>query len=176
MIPLKGQILVSVNLQQKEEAIIGGNLLKTGKPYNDNFRERNPVIGKVEYGCTEIPIGSFIICNYSYFDLESPLWVQDNIYSVPIDGEIYATINDDGSLNPVCGNILVEKIMRTQRMDIPEDFKKEQINQGIALTGEYKGQRVFWLPFSNYTICYTWNGEEKTAIKIYKKEITGYLK
>lgn len=174
--PLLGSIIVSCETNQKEEALIGGNLLKTGKNYNENFRERNPVVAFVVNGTKEIPQGSHIICNYSHFDLESPYEYSKGMYSIPVDEEIYAIVNTDGNLTPVCGNVLVEKIMRTNRIDIPEDFKKEQINQGIALTGEYKGQRIFWLPFSNYTICYNWNDEERTAIKIYEKEITGCLK
>jgi hypothetical protein len=174
--PIKGNILVSVNLSQKDEVDIGGNILKTGKNYNENFRERNPVVAFVEKGNKEIPTGSNIICNYSYFDLESPLFMYDNLYSIPVNEEIYAKVDSEGNLIPVCGNVLIERLMKENKFEIPYELKKEHINKGIALTGELKDKLIFFLPFSNYTIVYNWNGEERRAIKIFEKEITGYLK
>jgi hypothetical protein len=177
VIPLKNNILVSVNLAQKEEAIIGGNLLKTGKNYNENFRERNPVIAKVIHGCKEIKSDTYIVCNYSHFDLESPHHVSDNFYSIPVDEEIYAIVNDeDGSLTPVCGNVLVEEVFEDSQLRIPIERRKSKINQGIVSHGTYEGKYIFWLPYSNYTIVYSWNNEERRAIKVHEKEITGYLK
>lgn len=174
MIPQRDYIIVSCETSQKEEVTIGGNLLKTGKNYNENFRERNPVVARVIHGTKEIPKGSYIICNYSHFDLSSPFEFSEGLYSIPVDEELYATVNEDGSLNPVCGNVLVENVLKETKIDLPEELKKTHTNQGIALTGEYKDKYIFWLPFSNYEICYTWNNEEKRAIKIHYTEITGY--
>lgn len=175
MNPIKGNIVVSVNLLQKDVVDIGGNTLKTGKNYNENFRERNPVVALVEIGNKEIPEGSYIICNYSYFDLESPLFMYDNLYSIPVNEEIYAKIDGYGNLIPVCGNVLIERIMKGNKFEVPEELKKEHINKGIALTGEYKDKLIFFLPYSNYEIVYHWNGQERRAIKVFEKEITGYI-
>lgn len=175
--PPKGNIIVSVNLNQKDEAIIGGgNVLKTGKAYNENFRERNPVVAKVEVGNKEIPKGSYIVCNYSYFDLESPLFMFDNLYSIPVNEEIYAMVNQDGSLTPVCGNVLVDSFIKQSILELPSELLKPCIDRGTALTGEYKDHTIFWLKYSNYEIVYQWNLEEKRAIKIHNTEITGYIK
>lgn len=173
--PVKGSIIVSCNPNQKDEAVIGDNILKTGKAYNENFRERNPVVAFVISGTKEIPNGSYIICNYSHFDEQSPFEFSENLYSVPVDSEIYAIINVDGSLTPVGGNVLVENVLTETKIELPEEFKKIHVNQGVALSGKYKDKYIFWLPFSNYEICYTWNSEEKRAIKIHDTEITGYL-
>lgn len=179
MKPPKGKIVVSVNPSQKDEAVIGGNILKTGKAYNENFRERNPVVAKVEVGNKEIPTGSFIVCNYNYFDLESPLNVMDNLYSIPVNEEIFAIVNQDGSLTPVCGNLLVSRVDKEYTLDMPPELKKPKINMGmVASNADYwkRGMVIFWLPYSDYEICYNWNGQDKRAIKIHESEITGYLK
>lgn len=177
--PLKGNIIVSCNINQKDEVSISGNLFMTGKKYNENFRERNPVVAYVIGGNETIPSGKFIVCNYSFFDLESPYKVEENIYSIPISEEIYAFVDDNGDLIPVCGNVLIERIMKENLIEIPEELKKEQVNKGIVSRETkmfHKGQTIFFLPYSNYEIVYQWNGEERRAIKIHENEITGYLK
>lgn len=179
MIPVSGNIIVSVIHSQKEEANIGGNVFKTGKNYNENFRERNPVVAYVETGTKEIPIGCHIVCNYSYFDLESPLQITDTKYSIPVNEEIYAIINDDGSLTPIMGNVLVERITKETALELPEELKKPYTNRGILLTETEaikSSSYIFWLPFSDYEIVYPWKGVERRALKIHKSEITGYLK
>lgn len=179
MIPIKNHIIVSVNLSQKDEALIGGSVLKTGKGYNENFRERNPVVAYVEQGNKEIPTGSHIICNYSYFDLESPLYLFDNLYSIPVDEEIYVMVNEDGSLIPVMGNVLVERITKETKIQLPEELKKPYFDRGLLLTGINgipKDSFILWLKMADYEICYTWKGEERRALKIHQSEITGYLK
>ena len=179
MIPTKGYIVVSVNLGQKNVTLFGDALLKTGKSYNENFRERNPVVAYVENGCKEIPKGSWIVCNYSHFDLESPLHLYDNLYSIPIDSEIYAIINEDGSLAPVMGNLLVERVTRETKLELPPELKKPYMDRGILLTQTDtipSGSFVVWLTMSDYEIVFTWNDVEHRALKIHQSEITGYLK
>ena len=179
MKPINGNIIVSINLSQKDEVVIGGNTLLTGKGYNDNFRERNPVIALVEVGTKEIPVGCHIVCNYSYFDLESPMAISDTQYSIPVSEEIYAVVNDDGSLTPIMGNVLVERVTKDSVIDLPEELKKPFMDRGVLLTDTEaikKGSFIFWLKFSDYEICYTWKGEERRALKIHQTEITGYLK
>lgn len=179
MKPVNGSILVRVYLDQKQEANIGGNLLKTGKNYNDNFRERNPVVAYVEQGCKEIPTGVWVVCNYSYFDIESPLHLSDELYAIPVNEEIYAIVNEDGSLTPIMGNVLVERITKETKIELPEELKKPYLDRGILLTSTEiipKDSFILWLKMADYEICYTWKGEERRALKIHQSEITGYFK
>lgn len=176
MTPIKNSIIVKVDLYQNDENNLG---LKTGRNYNENFRERNPVVAEVINGSTKIPTGSYIVCNYNYFDIESPLQLTDNTFSIPVDEEIFAIINLDGSLTSVCGNIFVERLTKESKIEIPEELKVPHINRGIiSYDCEWykKGQYVFWLPYSDYQIVYMWKGEEKRTLKVHKSEITGYLK
>lgn len=176
---ISGHILVSVDLYQKKQAKVGNSVLLTGKGYNENFRERNPVIALVEQGCKEIPKGSYIVCNYNHFDLDSPHQLYDNLYSIPVDAEIFALVKDDGSLTPILGNVLVERITKETKIELPEELKKPYLDRGILLTSTEtikEGSFILWLTMADYEICYTWKGVERRALKIHETEITGYLK
>lgn len=179
MIAFQNHIIVKVNIFQKEEIRIGNNILKTGAAYNENFRERNPVIAEVINGLGELKTGSYIVCNYNYFEEESPLQLTDDTFSIPVNEEIFAIVKKDGTLKPVCGNILVERVTKESQLQLPEELKKPHNNQGIVVTNAeayQKNQYIFWLPFSDYEIVYNWNDKEKRAIKIHKSEVVGYLK
>ena len=172
-------ILVSVDLSQRDNSKIGDTLMLTGRKYNENFRERNPVIAYVDKSAKDIPTGSHIVCNYSFFDLESPLEITDGTYSVPISEEIFAIVNDDGLLTPVQGNVLVERVTKDSKVELPEELKKPHMDRGILLTPTdniKSGKFIFWLKMADYEICYTWKGEERRALKIHQSEIVGYLK
>jgi hypothetical protein len=178
MVPIKNNIVVSVDVSQKEQSMIGGSMVMTGKNYNENFRERNPVIALVVHGTEEIKTGSWIVCNYNYFEWGSPLAVTDDVFSIPVNEEIFALVNEDGTLTPIRGNIIVERVTKESKIDIPEDLKKPHINRGIVSTrtSEWEaGKFIFWLKYSDYEIVYTWKGEERRAIKIHESEIVGYF-
>lgn len=172
---IEGNIIVRVDLSQNDES----KYFKTGKGYNENFRERNPVVAYVEKGAKEAPTGSYVVCNYSHFDLDSPLQMFDNIYSIPLDSEVFAIINEDGSLSPINGNVIVERISRETVIDIPEELKKPHTDRGILLTPTKNiksGQFIFWLKMADYEIVYMWKGHEKRYLKIHNTEIVGYIK
>jgi len=179
MLAKMGSVLVRVDLFQTDEAVINGNFIKTGKRYNDNFREKNPCIGYIEDGYGELPTGSWAIFNYNHFDYSSPYRLSENLFSVPLDEEVLAIIDKDGDLIPVCGNVLCERIGIETLIDVPDDFKKNYDDRGIVVkgtSGYKKGQFVIWMPMSDYEICYMWNGEERRKIKVHLSEIVGILK
>ncbi len=179
MIAVNKSILVRVDLSQKDEIAIGSNTLKTGRNYNEIFRERNPVVAYVEKGTIEMPNGSYIVCNFNYFEEESPLRLSDNLFSIPINEEIFAVIDSRGEPRPVYGNLFVERVTKETKIELPEELKKPHANQGIIsknTRGFKKGDYVFWLPFADYEIVYSWNGVEKRVIKVHYNEIVGILK
>ncbi len=176
MLAVKGNILVEVDLSQKDEIKIGDNKIITGKIYNHNFREKNPVLALVKEGLGDIKKGMWIVCNYNHFDYASPYLVYDNLFSIPVDEEIFAYVDEQGDLCPLCGNVIVERIEKKNIFDIPEDLVKNYYDRGVIsqTTGRYKkGDFIFWLPMSDYEIVYTWNDIEKRVVKVYKDEIVG---
>lgn len=178
MQPIKGNIIVKVLLDQNAEAKIGGIIMKTARRYSENFREKNPVIAEVIEGCDGLESGSIIVCNYNLFDEESPLQLIEDTFSIPADEEIFATVNDDGELTPLFGNVFASRVTKNTPLPLPEELKKPHVNQGVVLSGGngyLKDQYIFWLPYADYEIVYYWKGEERRVIKVHKSEITGYL-
>jgi hypothetical protein len=159
--------------------LLGGKRLLTQKKYNINYREKNPVVCFVVKGSDNIPPGTFLVCNYSHFEEESPYHMYDNMFSIPVDISILGRIDDFGELHPMCGNVFVERILKPHAIDIPKDFEKPQINHGyISVSGEgwERGQEIFWFNYSDYEIVYFWKGIEKRRIKVENTEIVGFIK
>ena len=184
MILPKNSILVRVDPDQKREAEIGGRLLLSGKEYSDNWREKCPVIAELMQdaemfqGETVIR-GTFLICSYTHFDEESYYFLRDDLYAIPINELIFATINEDGSLKAVNGNVFVEREYTERAIEIHEDYKRPLYNRGIIASdsGEFKkGQEIFWLEMADYEMIYTWKGVEMKAIKVEKSEIVGFIR
>ena len=179
MIAAENNIIVRVDLEQKNEVVINNNTLFTGRNYNENFRERNPVLAYVEQGLGEIKKGQWIVCNYSHFDWSSPFLLYDNLFSIPVDEEIFARVLEDGTLSPVCGNVIVTRVKEPSFLEFPPELVKEYHDRGYVANdgmGYKKGDFIFWLQKSDHEIVYFWNGEERRTIKIFHKEIVGVLK
>lgn len=171
-------ILVRCDKEQKSRLSIAGQDFLTPKQYSRSWRERTPVVCEVIQGTAEIPNGTFLLCSFTRFDENSPLWIQDDLYALPLDELIFASINEDGSLNPLFDNVFVERIMIPIPIKIPDDLEKPYFTQGYVAqdtVGFKKGQHIIWLPFSDYLNIYYWKGEEKTAIKVEKAEICGVI-
>lgn len=180
MKPSKGFIIVSVDLQQKDRAIVGGNSIFTAYRYSTNYRDKAPVVAQIVEGTKELPSGKWIVCNYCYFDWGSQYHLYDNLFAIPIDQELFAFIEDDGELTPICGNLLVERITKETIIDIPDDLKKEYWDRGTikkvarSVVDWLPEQFILWLFAADYGIRYTWNGIERERIKIHESEIIGF--
>jgi hypothetical protein len=175
---INGNILVRVNLEQNREMKVGETSFKTGKRYNENFRERVPVVAEVVQGNDLFNKGDFIVTVYTHFDDESPFYLFDDLYSIPVDEQIFAKILFDGSLEPVCGNVLVSRTIKTYSLETPIDLVKTHTDRGWVITNSawHKvGEFILWLKMADYEIVYTWQGIEHRAIKVHKDEIVGIL-
>jgi hypothetical protein len=176
MLAKKGYILVQVDTSQKVEAVIGDSKVFTGKRYNVNFREKNPVLATVIDGYGGFKKGATIVCNYNYFDDDSQFLVSDGIFCIPVDEEIYAIIDEEGEWHPVCKNLLVGRVPIEHIIDIPEELRKNQHDRGMVIrgNGKYKaGDFIFWLPYSDLEMIYLWEGVEKRAIRVSNEEVCG---
>lgn len=179
MIAIQNSIVVKVDANQKNKYLLRETLIKSGKQYSENYRERTPVVAEIIDGVGELKTGRFIVTAYTCFDEDSQYLLFDNTYSIPVDEQIFALIEEDGSLTPVNGNLIVERQQIKTKFILPEELRKNHIDRGTVLKGcdgFNTGDFIFWLRFSDYGILYTWNNIERSAIKIYKDEIVGILK
>lgn len=179
MIAAQNSIIVYISPDQKEKYLLGESIIKAGKKYSINYRERTPVVAQIVEGLGELKTGKSIVTSYTHFGEDSPYLLYDNTYSIPVDELILAFIEDDGSLNPVCGNLIVDRVPIKTTFLLPDELQKFHNDRGIVVKGNgvfKKGDFLLFLRFSDYEIVYTWKDEERRAIKIYKDEIVGILK
>lgn len=180
MIPTNGKIIVSVDLEQKSKMLIGGQEFFTATKFETNYRERSPTIATVVDGNGIVNSGDILLCHHNLFYLPSPYHLGGNEYSIPFSKVIFAKIKEGGVLEPMCGNVLVERVPIKYIMEVPVEMQKtydtiyDIINAGYT---RYKaGQRIFTRPSSGYTIVYNIGGEEKRAVKVDSDMICGVLK
>jgi hypothetical protein len=174
MQPTKNNIIVSVQMSQREETMVGNTLLQTGSRYSENFRLKSPAVAEVIEGCGEIEAGMTIICNYNHFSEGSPYLLYDNVFSIPVDILIVGRLDESGNLIAMNGNIIVEELENPSKLELPADYKMQKVNHGFVAqdAGEYKkGDEILWFNYSNYKVLWNYLGEERSVTKIEIAEI-----
>ncbi len=178
--PVNNKIIVSVNMKQKDEAVIAGIKIKMGLKFDNNHREKSPVIAKVEQGNGYLKPGELIVTHHNHFYHPSPYFLYDCYYSIPINHTIFAILHEDGSLTPTYGNILGERIDVESTIMLPPESRmqhKDRIRITQSSNPNYSpGQLVFTRPSAPYDIVYNFGGVIKRVTKIWDQMICGALK
>lgn len=178
MISANGKILVSVDFSQKKSADVGGTTLLLAKEFTANRREQNPVLCKVETGNENVPCGTYLLVHHNRFVEDSPHHLGGNLYSLAYNQSIFASVDEDGNANQMCGNIIVEHTFDEGNENLPAHLitpnkhKYKVLQQGY---GYKKGQHIFCFPFSDYEIIYVWKGTEHRVVKVWKDDIVGKI-
>lgn len=176
---MDGRLIVSVDLLQKREGVINGVKFAFGKKYNHNFRESSPVVAIVKESSVKFKEGDSIVCHHNHFYGDSPYHMGDDLYSIPINKSIFAKISNDGYLQPVCGNLICERIDKKSLLDLPPMVRKthnDRVRVLVATDGFSEGEEIFTELQADYEIVYNWGGEERRAIKVFKEEVVAVLK
>ncbi len=166
-------------MSQREETMLGGQLIQTGSRYSTNFRLKSPAVAEVIEGCGEIETGMTIICNYNHFSEGSPYLLYDNVFSIPVDILIVGRLDENGDLIAMNGNIIIEELENPSKLELPADYKMQKVNHGFVAqdAGEYKkGDEILWFNYSNYQVLWNWNGIEKSVTTIEIAEIIARIK
>lgn len=198
---LKNKILVKAHLNQKDSVMIKGedgkNIeLWVGSKYRENYRERSPVIAEIiDNGSTDynyLKVGDLILVHHNYvsqwetnpFCIEYSMESGEGVFSLPADRNIFCKLNEDGTVQAICGNIVGErlkKIIKTNIIVVPDSVKQEHNDRVKVLSvspeikGIYPKQTVLIMQYSDYEIVYTWKGKEYSVIKVWQDEIIGVL-
>lgn len=174
------RILVRVDMRQKNEMVIGGVKCKTALKYEANYREKSPVIAQVIEGNKWLKENDAILCHHNHFYPPSPYFVQDDLYSIPANHTIFAILNPDGSVNPVYGNVIAERIPIETTLPLPPELRKYYADRGKIVDGgwtKYKiGDLVFTRPSAPYDIVYIFGDVEKRITKIDSQMICAVVK
>jgi hypothetical protein len=180
MIPTNNKIIVRVNLKQKDFMEIGGVTIRMALPFENNYREKSPVIAEVVQGNEQIRRGQLICTHHNHFYSPSPYYLMDDLYSIPFNKTIFGIFGIDGRLEPTCGNMICEKIDIETAIPLPIEQRKKHIDRySIKNPGwtKYKiAQTIFTRPDSGYEIVYIWQNIENRVVKVDSEMICGILK
>lgn len=178
-VPVNGKIIVSVNMKQKDEMKLGDITIKMGLKFDNNHREKSPVIAKVEQGNGYLKPGELIICHHNHYYPPSPYFLYECYYSIPVNHTIFAILHPDGSLTPTYGNIFGQRIDIESTILLPVDQRtqyKDRIKITQSSNPNYsKDQVVFTRPSAPYDIVYNFGGIIKRVTKVWDQMVCGIL-
>lgn len=158
---------------------VGDIELRTAHAFGTNYREKSPVIAEVIEGNGYVNSGDILLCHHNTFYTPSPYWLHDDLFSIPFSPILFARVDRDGNLTPICGNILCDRIDIPSNFPLPPSQRKQYIDRIIVTNkGETKynnGQTLFTRPHSYYEMVYVFNGKEKRVHKCNSEMVCGIL-
>lgn len=179
MIPTHNKIIVRVNQSQKDAVIIGEMSFKTANLFESNYRIKSPTIAQVVEGNNIVKAGQIILCHHNLIFKTSPHFIGDDLFSLPFNNTLFATVQANGEIEPICGNIIVKKIEIPTFLPVPDDQIKHYINRyEVVNKGDTKyspGAIVLTRPHAGYDIIYNTNGIQKSITKVNSAMICGFV-
>lgn len=179
MKPTKGGIILRVDPDQKERAMLGDVELMIGNKYKTNHRDKSPVVGIVEVGNDQIKTGSAIVCHHNFLYGENSVFaLGGGLFSIPVNLNIFMRIDEQGEPHSMFGNIICERIWEETAFEVPDAHKKQYIDRARVINSGYgykKGQTIFHTQYASYEIIYNWGKIERRVIKVLSEDITAIL-
>lgn len=177
--PTKGGIILRVDPQQKERAMLGDTEIMIGVKYKTNHRDKHPVIGIVEVGNEFVAKGMALIVhhNFLYGDL-SVYSMGDGLFSIPVNQNIFMWIDEAGNPHSMNGNIICERIEEYSLLEKPREHTKLYHDRGRVLSsgwGYKAGQIVYAVPYSTYEVIYNFGKKQHRVVKIHKDDICAVM-
>jgi hypothetical protein len=180
MIPANDRIIVRVNMAQKSHMMIGGVVFQTAMKYEVNYRERSPVVAEVVNGNSVVKDGDVILSHHNHFYGKSPYFLMDDLFSIPFAKTIFAVLRPDGTLKPVCGNILGVRVDVETSIPVAVEYRKKHTNRiRVTLGGSTKyrdGDLIFTRPYAPYDIVYIVDKVERRITKVSEDMVVGVEK
>jgi len=179
MIAANNKIIVSVDADQKTSINLGEVKLMLAKQYNDNRREQNPVVCEVVTGNNKVKKGTFLLVHHNRFAEFSPYELQEGLYAIPYDRQVFARLDENGEAHSLNGNIIATRVEKTAAIERAASYKKNYYDRVIVANSGYgykKGDEIFTFLWSDYEVIYIWKGVEHRVVKVYKEDIVGILK
>lgn len=179
MMVTNDRILVQVNMKQKDEFTIGDITVKAALLYETNYREKSPVVGLIQQGNAYVKEGQIGIFHHNHFYRPSPYYLYDDLYSVPFNKTLFGVIDDQGEIQPMCGNIICQRVPIEYSLPVPVEHQKTHIDRALVVrpgdTPYKPRQLIFHRPHAGYDIVYNWNLEERRATKVDSSMIVGVV-
>lgn len=178
--PANNKIIVSVNMKQKDTMKMGDIIVSTALKYEVNYREKSPTVCCVVEGNVFIQKGDIILAHHNTFYTPSPYHLGDDLFSIPATGKVlFAIVKKDGTLKPILGNILCNRVEIPSLLPLPPEKIKTYTDRAIVIDSglpAYKeGRLIFHRPSAGYDIVYNFNGIEKRVTKIPADQVCGIV-
>lgn len=171
------KIIVRVDPTQKNEIKVGGVVMTTALLFENNYREKSPTVGVIVRGNEFLKKGDVALFHHNHFYMPSPYWIGDNLFSVPFNKTVFGTLDEDGSITPMCGNIICQREPIEYNMLVPVEERKTYTDRALVVNpGEtpYEwGQIIFHRPHAGYDIVYNWGGKERRVTKVHEEMVIG---
>lgn len=179
MIPTNNKIVVRVDLGQKDTLKIGDTIISTALKYETNYRYSSPTVAEVVEGNNFVKSGDILLVHHNLLYLPSPFHLENDLFSIPFSRVLFAKVDKQGYLDPICGNMICEEIQIESELELPTELKTVHINRyNVVLPGWTlfkKGDIVFTKPHSGYGIIYHFNEVQTRAIKVDSEMVCGVL-
>lgn len=173
------KIIVRVDPTQKNEIKIGDITMTTALLFENNYREKSPVVGVIVQGNEFVKEGQVALFHHNSFYLPSPYHIGDDLFIVPFNKTFFGILNEDGEIEPMCGNIICERVPVEYAMPVPVEQQKTHTDRArVVNPGEtpYKpGGLIFHRPNAGYDIVYNWLGEERRRTKVHDSMLIGFI-
>ena len=173
------KIIVRVDPTQKNEIKIGETTLTTALLFENNYRERSPVVGVIVHGNDVLKEGDVAIFHHNTFYQPSPFWIGADLFSVPFNKTIFGILNKNGEIEPIYGNIICERVPIEYAVPIPIEERKTYTDRAKVInsgnTPYNPGQLIFHRFSAGYDIVYNWRGEERRRTKVHSDMIVGWI-
>lgn len=178
---VNGKILVRCNMRQKDEITIGDVTVKVALSFETNYREKSPVVVAVVEGNKWVKKDDILIVHHNTLYTPSPFFLGGDLFSIPFNGKIvFGKLNEDGTLTPMGGNILCQRVEIPTFLPVAAEHKKTYKDRAVVTNAgslPYQlGQLVFHTPDAGYDIVYNHNKVEIRVTKIHSDFIIGYVK
>lgn len=174
------KLVVRVDPTQKNEIKIGGVVMTAALLFENNYREKSPTIGVIVHGNEYLKEGDAALFHHNHFYQPSPYWIGDDLFSVPFNKTVFGVLDESGSITPMCGNIICERVPVEYAMPVPVEQKKTYIDRARVINpgqvNPYKpGELIFHRPHAGYDIVYNWFGEERRVTKVHEEMVIGVV-
>ena len=177
--PANSKLIVRVDPNQKNEIKIGDTVFTSALLFENNYRERSPVVGVIVHGNEVLKEGDVAIFHHNHFTQPSPYWIGDDLFSVPFNKTIFGVLNESGEIEPMCGNIICERVPIEYVVEVPVEERKTYLDRAVVINpGDSffkRGQLLFHKFSAGYDIVYNWKGEERRKTKVHSDMIVGWV-
>jgi co-chaperonin GroES (HSP10) len=191
---LKNRLVLKADTEQKSTIKFGSLTLfmpPNQTELNQDGKVANPVLAEVvgnDPNYPHIEKGDFLVLNHNMIGNKAfqAMEKEGSVITmvIPIDKGILGKLGSDGSIIPLCENILAERIFEKPASSIivtPDAYRKTEQNKvkilAVSPEAHYlqSGKTAIVHKYSDYECSYTINGESRTAIIVWMVDVVGTM-